>query len=905
MPDEIRDWTAAVRERLAREADAPRLTGDVIEEIGQHIADAHRGALFQGRSVDEANALAEAELDRIRTLAAVIARRDGGAKARARTEIPTNSDAGRRAPLLAGVWRDVTHAWRLLSAKRGYATLMVATLAVGIGACTAVFGLFNSLLLGPLPYPNPERLVLVWETDADDRSASFIVAAPNYLDWIAGTRSFSALGIWEHQTFNVSATAEPEQVQGIRASSSLFQVLGVNPAHGRLFSAAEDAPGHRVAVIADAVWKVHFAADPSAIGRQLRLNGSLYEVIGVMPPGFEFPRKGTGVWVPIAFTEQDQERGAHSFYVAGRLAENVTFEQARDEVERLGRTLSAQHEANRGEGATVERMQDFGVVNTRRILIALSGAVVLVLLMACVNVASLQLALGLARRREFVTRLSLGARYSQLARQVFVEGLLIAALGCAGGIAVAVVITRSVDFILSPGFRNLPFRGETALTLDLRVLIFAIVVSGLSALLFAFAPLVGLRRRALQAMLREGDRGATRLASGTRRALVTAEIALALIVLCGAGLMIRSLATLLRVEPGLDPRNVLVMQVSLPQGDTYGAPERAGFCADLAREVGSVPGVLHASAISHLPLSGANAGRAFTIEGRPQPAPNDGASGNYRVICPDYFAALSIPVLAGREFSAHDVRNGDPVVVVNREAAQRYWPGADPVGQRLKIGGFDSENPWLTIVAVVENVRHFGLEAAPRREIFRPYTQAAWPVMTVLAKTAGEPMNWQRPVRDALKRVELNLPAANARSMEQVVGQSIAWRATPMRLLTGFALVGLLLAGIGVYGVLAYYVSQRTRELGVRVALGASKRALIGLVLRQSAVPLVLGIALGIAGSIASGRLLAELLYEVKPGDPTVMITIVALLTLVALASSWLPARRAARVDPLVALREE
>jgi putative ABC transport system permease protein len=364
-------------------------------------------------------------------------------------------------------------------------------------------------------------------------------------------------------------------------------------------------------------------------------------------------------------------------------------------------------------------------------------------------------------------------------------------------------------------------------------------------------------------------------------------------------------STLLQVQPGLDPSNVLTMQVALPQADTYGPAERAAFCSNLQREVGSLPGVIRASAISHLPLSGANAGRGFTIEGRPQTTFQDGPSADYRLICPNYFAAMAIPPVAGRDFNERDGREGEPVVIINRSAARLYWPEGNALGQRLKLGGYESRNPWMTVVGVVEDVKHFGLEAEARRELYRPYGQAAWPVMTVVTKTAGEPMAWQRTVRGALTRVEPHLPAANAESMEDVISGSVAWRETPMRLLTGFALVGLLLAGLGVYGVLAYYVSQRTRELGVRVALGATKRELVGLVLKQSAIPLVLGVVLGLVGSVASGRFLTELLYEVRPGDPLVLATITSLLIVVALLSSVIPARRAAMVDPLTALREE
>jgi putative ABC transport system permease protein len=887
----MRDWAAEVRRRLSRDGLPPN---EVVEEIAQHVADVHRAAQFKGLSMADADRLAEQELLNVGPIADAIRQR----RRRAGAEYPVRP--------LAGIARDLSHAARLLTARRGYATLVVLTLALGIGACTAVFSLFNAILLAPLPYPAPERLVLVWENDAEDPSNTFIVSAPNYRDWVSETHSFAALGIWEYLTFNLSASADPEQVQGIRASASLFDVLGVKPALGRVFTAAEDEPGYLVAVISDAIWRLHFGADLAVTSRTVRLNGLDHQVIGVMPPGFEFPYRRNAIWTPIQFTDQDQRRRAHSFSVAGRLADGVAFEQARDEVERLGATLRERYPENEGEGATVQRMEEFELVNTRRVLFALSGAVGLVLLIACVNVASLQLALGLSRRREFATRLSLGARYSHLYRQVFVEGLLIAALGCGVGIALAFAATRSIDLILSPGFRNLPFRGDLAVSIDGRVMLFASAASLVSALLFAFAPIVGLRRQALQPTLREGDRSSTRIASATRRVLVTVEIALAIVVLCGAGLMIRSVSTLLAVDPGFDPQNVLAMQVSLPQENTYGPPARVSFCQDLTRETQGIPGVIRASAVSHLPLGGSNAGRSIYIEGRPARRPNEReTSASFRVICPDYFATFGIPIIAGREFTDRDVQDGAQAVMVNRAFVDRYFEDGKALGHRIKLGDINSTNPWLTIVGIVGNVRHFGLETEPAREIFRPYSQAAWPVMVVVAKTAGEPRAWQRPVREALKRVELNLPAASARTMEEVVSRSVAWRETPMRLLTGFAFVGLLLAGIGVYGVLAYYVSQRTRELGIRVALGASKSSIVRLVLRQSAIPVAIGLALGIAGSLASGRLLNDLLYEVKPGDPAVIVAIAGLLLFVALLSSWLPARRAATVDPLPALREE
>jgi putative ABC transport system permease protein len=679
----------------------------------------------------------------------------------------------------------------------------------------------------------------------------------------------------------------------------------VPPAMGRIFTEAEEAPGHRLVVISDGVWRTHLGGRASAIGSSLRLNGEPYEVIGVMPRGFQFPWRNNGVWVPFAMVEQDRQRGAHSFWVAARIRPDVTFESARAEIEQIGRALQQRYEENQEEGATITLMADQGLGTLRTMLTALMGAVSLVFLIACVNVANLQLGRALSRRREFAMRLSLGAGLGRLARQLFVESVVLAVAGGIGAVALTWIAARAADLVLTPGFRSLPFRGEVPIEIDGRVLLFAAAAALTSAVVFGFAPLLSLRHRNPQALLREGDRGSTSVANVARRSLVTVEVALAIVVLCGAGLLVKSLAGLLQVSPGLDPRDVVTLQVSLPQADTYGAPVRESFCADLSAGAEGLPGIQRIGAISHLPLSGANAGRALTVEGF-TPSQGQNVSAAYRLTCPGYFSTLGIAVSEGRDFDHRDVTKGARVVIINRAMADAYWKKGDsPIGRRLKLGGPDSENPWATVVGITENVRHFGLDSEARREIFMPYTQAAWPVMTVVAKTAGEPMLWQSSLRDVVKRVDPDLPVARVQSMEAVVSSSMNWRETPMRLLTGFALIGLLLASIGVYGVLAYYVSQRTREIGVRAALGATRQQLAALVIRQSMLPIIVGLVLGVAGSFASGRLLQELLYQVQPGDPQVIITIVALLLGVGLLASWLPARRAASIDPMVALRDE
>jgi putative ABC transport system permease protein len=871
------------------------LPPDVVEEISQHVADVRRTAQLQGKSDEEIERLLEAELRNVDRLAAAIQARRSGSSA----------PPPLRAPIWAGLLRDVRHAIRLFGAKRGYAAVLVLTLALGIAGCTAVFSLVSSLLLGSLPFPEPDRLVLLWETPAGNADRRFVVSAPNYRDWVAETRSFEAMALWEPQTFNLAADAEPARVSGMRVSASIFEVLRITPALGRTFTREEETAGHDVAVISDAIWRAHFAADPGVLGRTLRLNGRQHEVIGVLPAGVDFPDAGSGVWVPVAVRDEEA-RGWHSFMVAGRLAPGVTFERAKDEIERLGAAMRTRYSENANEGATIERLSSFGLAHIERILTVLSGAVALVLLIALVNAASLQLAFGLSRRREFMTRLSLGARYGHIVRQVIVESLVVGAVACLVGLFLAWAVVRSTDAIMASRFRSLPFRGEVTVMLDVTVLAFAAVISLVSALLFGFAPLAGLRTTAIQPLLRAHERGSTRAGDGLRRALVTIEVALAIVVLCGAGLLVRSLTTLLGVDPGFNPRGLLTMAVSLPQAAPFGEPERPAFCEALARETSAIPGVISASAVSHLPLNGSNSDRLLSLEGRPDPSPSEQPFfADHRVVCGGYFATLGIPILAGRDFTALDVIDGEQVVVVNRAFAEQYYPEQDVLNRRIKFGRATGAAPWLRVVGVVENVRHFGLDFAPTREIYRPYSQSAWPTLTVVSRTVGDALALQRPVRDALMRIESELPAGPARTMDEIIDRSIAWRETPMRLLSAFAAVGLVLAALGVYGVLAYYVSQRTREFGVRVALGASKGALVALVLKQSALPIIGGIGLGVLGSVASGRMLAGLLYDVQPGDPVVMSVIVALLAAVAFIAGWLPARRAATVDPLTALREE
>ena len=891
------DWKAHVRSRFG----SHRLDEDVLEEVSQHAEELYRAAQAGGRSDDESRLMVEVELADV----PAVLRAARGRQRRRVAAAPEPAPPGPMLPVQSFA-RDVAHGARLLLARPFFTVIAVTTLALGIGANTAIFSVVHSVLLAPLPFPDPHRLVMLWEADADDPEDFSIVAAPNYQDWAALATSFASTAIWEHQTFNIAGGADPEQVAGMRVSASLFTLLGVAPQIGRTFSADEDALGHDVVVISDALWRGRFAADPAVLGRIIRLNGRPFEIIGVMPGSFRFTQQRHAVWVPIQFTDQDAERGAHSFFAAARLEDGVDFATAKSEMLTIGRRLAARYEANTGEIATISRMDELGVAHLREMLLMLLGAVVLVLLIACANVANLLLAQAAARQREFAIRAALGAGRGRIGMQLLAEGVLLALVGGAAGLLFAWAATAALAGSLPPAIRLAPFREGGVIPLDGTVLAFTLGLATLSGILFSLAPMAGAWRTSPEAALRSaGDRGGTPRLTWLRHALVASEVALAVVVLAATGLMIKSMMRLVAVDPGLDATNVLTMSMALPQADFYGEPERTTFCEALVREVGSLPGVQSVGAISHLPLSGANAGRGFAIEGRPEPPPDESASAFYRLTCPGYFGTLNIPVIAGRDFTNDDGLSAPRVVIVNESAVEKYWPGENPLGKRIKFGNLSSDSPWLTIVGVVQDVRHFGLDTDAYREIYRPYSQSAWPVMTVTARTALEPIGMASAVRAVLRRIDPDQPVSNIRSMEEVLNESLGYRRFPMLLLGLFSGVAFALAAIGVYGVVNHVASQRQREIGIRMALGARRAAVVRLVLTRSLVPIGVGIAAGVLGALGSARFLEALLFRVRPSDPAVLATIALVLGSAAILASWIPARRAAGVDPLIVLRQE
>jgi putative ABC transport system permease protein len=887
------DFKPLIRRRLGADGVAPRQELiDVIDEVAGHLDELYQSARAAGKSEADALAAVEAQLDHLAVLA-----RDRAVPQRDRIGADP-PPAVRSVQLLGAFSRDLRHAVRVLAARPGFTTAAVLTLALGIGANTAIFSVVHSMLLAPLAFPSPHQLVAIWETSLDDRRDLNIVSAPNWKDWRSGSTSLDGIGIWESLTYNISGGDEPEQVAGMRVSAGTFPMLGVAPQLGRTFTDAEDEPGHRVVVISDALWRRRFGADPGAIGRTLRVNGEPCELIGVMPPSFRFVDDRSHVWVPIMFNDTDAQRESHSFIAAGRLKPDLTFAAARDEIEALGRRIESQH--HEGHGVTIMPLSDFGVGQLRSTLQALLGAVGFVLLIACVNVANLLLAQTAARQREFVVRSALGASRGRLARQLLAEGMLLAGGGAVLGVFVAWAGTQALAQSLPPSIAFAPFRVST-IGLNSAALLFTAAVAVTTGVLFSLAPILGLGRADVSAMLRTGARGGTSRSTFARTTLVAAEVALAVIVLAGAGLMIRSVTLLTGVAPGLDPRNVLVLRVALPQPDFYGPPVRTSFCADLQREVGSLPGVRSVAAMNQMPLEGSGASRGFEIEGRPAPGPNDLPGARYRIVCPGYFNTLGIPVTRGRDFTLADGLTSPPVVIVSESTARLYWPNQDPVGTRIRIGS----NPWMTVVGVTADVRQIRLDMDAPRIIYRSYSQAAWPAMSVTVKTDMEPLTLTTAAQRALRRIDPDMPVSRIRTMESIIAASLGDRRFPMQLLGLFSIVALMLAAIGVYGVVSYIASQRTREIGIRVALGAQPPQVTRQIVARSLIPIGAGLVAGITGALFASTLLQGLLFGVRPSDPFVLGSIAIVLGGAAVVASWIPARRAAGVDPISVLRQE
>lgn len=801
---------------------------------------------------------------------------------------------------MANLLHDLRYAVRALLKQPGFTAIAVLTLALAIGANTAIFSVVNAVLLRPLPYQNPDQLIAVYEKRLALGRERGLVSPPDFIDWRAQNSVFENIAAYTSWTANRTDGDEPERIVGSLATAELFPTLGISATLGRTFSAEEDRPNaNRVVVISDRLWQRRFAADPSIIGKPVMLNGNHHVVIGVMPRGFEFPDKQTELWAPLGLDPAETgNRALHSLSVVARLKVGATLPGARAEMAMISSRLEQQHTVNTGHSANLFPLYGEVVGPVRSALYIIFGAVGVVLLIACVNVANLLLVRGAGRQKEIAIRSALGANRSRIVSQLLAESILLAFLGGTFGLLLAVWGT---DLLIAISPADTPRLSE--IKMDRSVLGFTILVSLLPGIVFGLLPALRLSRTDITHGLKEGGRSGMSDASSSRvrNSLVVSEVALALVLLIGAGLLLKSFVRLREINPGLNPAGVLTAQVWLPRAKYREPQQQAAFTQDVLQRLQALPGVKSAGAVADLPLSGPGASRYFSIEGAPPTRPGEGRNASFNLATPNYFPTLSIPLIRGRHFEARDIQGAPEVAVINEAMARRFFPDEEALGKRIRI----AEQPWRTIVGIVGSVRRSGLDIEATPEMYYPMLQEPLPFMALLVKTARDPQTLATDLRNAVRAVDRDQPVFDVKTMEEIVKGSIASRRLTMVLLASFAAMAIVLAAIGIYGVISYLVAQRTHEIGVRMALGAQRSDVLRLILGHGMALAGFGIAIGVVLSLALTRLLSRFLFGVSSTDPWTFLAVSLLLAAVALLAGYIPGRRATKVDPMVALRTE
>ncbi|HEU4631145.1 MAG TPA: ABC transporter permease [Gemmatimonadaceae bacterium] len=871
--------------------DAARRAADVDAELEFHLQACAQELVAQGWTPDAAHAEA--------------ARRFGDLEYTRRYCRTQDAGGARRVRLvtwLEELAHDARYALRQLRAAPAFAAVALLTLALGIGANTAIFSVVYGVLLRPLPYAQPEQLVRIFETYQGSRNT---VAPPNFLDWRAQSTSFTGLAALADGTMSLTRPgADPERVPSAWVSANLLDILGTRALLGRTFASGEDAWGApHVVVLDESLWRRAFGADPAVLGRQITLEGEAYTVIGIVPHGTGFPSEAE-IFAPLAFdpAELPDMRGAHWLRVVGRLKPGVTVDEAASEMATIMRRLEQRYpDKNTDVTSIVMGMRDVMTEDVRTPLLVLLGAVGLVLLIACVNVANLLLARGVGRGGEIAVRAALGAGRGRIARQLVTESLTLALLGGALGVGLAVLGTKAfVHF--APG--DVP--RLDAVRVDGMVLLATLAMAVLVGALAGLGPALQSGRADLNRVLREGGRGAVGRRLRAVEGLAVAEMALAVTLLVGAGLLVRSFDKLRAVDPGFRPERVLTFDVALPEA-TYGTLEQQRTFVDaLLTRARALPGARQAAAVFGLPMSGLSFSLTFEVDGRPAPSPAQQPATSVRLATPDYFAAMGIPLIRGRAFTDADRAGAPPVLVINETAARRFFPNGDAIGQRVTLGmSRDSARLGGEIVGVVGDVRDFGLDVEVQPQMYAPFDQ--WPMsdLSIVVRTAGEPTTLAAAVRRVVRELDPALPVARLTTLEQSVAESVARPRFYMLLLGSFAASALVLAAVGVYGVIAYAVGRRTREIGVRLALGATATQVLRSVVGRGLVLGLAGLVLGALGATAAARSMRGLLFGIEATDPLSFMVAGVVLLAVAVAAAWVPARRAARVSPVAAMRAE
>ncbi len=816
--------------------------------------------------------------------------------------------------------KDIRFALRQLLKQPAFTAIAVVTVALAIGATTAVLSLVNGLLIRPLPYREPQQLVLLLQHFKSQNLERIPVSPPEFKDYETRAHSFEKLGAFGYTNFNLAGEDKPERIPGATVTAGVLPLLGVSPLQGRFFDAQECTLGRdNVVIISARLWQRRFNSDPQIIGTKLLLDGKSYTVVGVMPATFDFPLQlfnlGNGgqfggraeIWKPLAFTDAEmKQRGSRSYAIIGRLAGGTSVGQAQSEIEMLNAQMRLEHPNNYSRdnsfGGDILQLQALAVARMRPALFILLGAVFLVLLIACANLTTMLLARAAAREREIAIRVALGAGRLRLLKQVFTESVLLALIGGTAGVVLAL---WGIELLKTIGAQTVPRLREV--NVDLVVLGVTAAICVGTGIMFGLAPGLVSARPELTEALKEGGRSLT---AGARRnrlrnGLVIAEVALALVLLSGAGLLLKSFARLQSVNPGFNPRNALTFEISLPKVQYPNDPSIVRFNNEAQRRIASLPGVQSAGFSTILPLAGTNSDSSFAIEGQPSNDRNPSPDEENREVSPDYFRALEIPVIKGRFFTDADNADAPPVIIVNQAFAKKFWPNQEAVGKRIVMGGMSEHPNWITIVGVVGDVRHFGLDVDPKPEMYVPFAQEPYFTTIYVVRSAQSPRTLLPAIHREIQAMDPAVPLANVRTFERVIADSVAPRRLSVVLLGVFAGVAVLLASVGIYGVMSFIVVQRTQEIGVRMALGAQRSDVLKLILGRSLKLISAGAAIGLIVALLSAGALRALLYNVSAFDTPTFVLVTILLAAVALAASYLPAMRATRADPMTALHAE
>lgn len=794
------------------------------------------------------------------------------------------------------LWQDLRYGLRLLWKNRGFTAIALLALALGIGANSAIFTIINAVLLRPLPYERPEQLVWVWGRWAQGNRAS--ISPPDFLDYRAQAQSLDYFcAMLNNLGFNITGEGEPERIAGAMVTTDFFRMLGVKPALGRDFlSEEEKVANSQVVIISHGLWQRRYGGRPDIVGKQLTLDGKDVTVVGIMPASFRYFGQ-VDMWRPMTFeTPNMQVRKAHFLRPIARLKAGVTITEAQAEIETIASRLSAQYpETNKDWSLTFVPLQELFTSNVRLALLVLLGAVTFLLLIACANIANLLLARAAVRKKELAIRAALGAGRLRLLRQLLTESLVLAG---AGGLLGVLFSYWGIDLLVNLIPPNIPRLSE--INIDGRVLAFTLGVSLITGLLCGILPALQASRPELDEFLKDGMRATEGRTHYTRNILVVAEIALSLILLVGAGLMARSFVSLQRVDPGFNTANLLTFRVELPQSKYKERPQRKEFYQQAIARIGALSGVESVSTVTELPLTGQNGDTYFVVEGREPASPSDKAVANLRGVQHDYFRAMGIPLMKGRYFTSQDEEKIQ-TVIINEAMASTYLPGEDPIGKRIKVDL--GEQVVCEVVGVVGNIKHYTLTGALPAEMYLPFANS--PSINVVVRASGEPLQLMAPIRKEIQQLDKDLPVASVRTMDEIVERSTSQERFRTFLFTIFAVLALLLAAVGIYSVLSYSITQRTREIGIRMALGAQPRDMLKMVMRYGATLTLIGLAIGLAGAFALTRVISGLLFNVSATDPLTFTAITLLLALSALAATYFPARRATKVDPIISLRQD